>query len=128
MFAVAMVVAAHFFVIGIAIAIWSAAQMLVFPIWRSLVFLLRAPILRGHRRRALALSAAGALVAFALLFVLPAPFAAVVEGVVWVPVGDVVRTEAEGAVAEILPSPTARSRPVSRCFGSKIRRPKPRRT
>ncbi len=117
MFAIALVLAAQFLIIGVAIAIWSTIQMFGLPAWRSLMFLLHSAQLRQRRRRAMAVCGAAALVVFVALFLVPAPYATVGEGVVWVPKGDIVRAEADGAVAQILAEPgveVAAEQPVMR--------------
>lgn len=105
MFAIALLVATRLFVVGVAIALWSVAQMFGLPLWRGLTFLLHSPQLRQHRRRAIGVSAAIAVLVVASLFVVPVPYSIVAEGVVWVPQNDIVRAGADGLATRLLAQP-----------------------
>jgi len=105
MFGIALLVATRLFIVGVAVAIWSAAQMFVLPLWRGLTFVLHSRQLRQRRRRAIAASAAIALVLLAGLFAVPIPYATVAEGVVQVPQDDIVRAKADGLVTRLLARP-----------------------
>jgi putative peptide zinc metalloprotease protein len=105
MFAIALFIANRLFVVGVAIAISSVVQMFGLPIWRALRYLFRSPQLRHHRRRALLASGTAMLALLALLFLLPLPYAAVAQGVVWVPEGDILRAGGDGFVTAMLVQP-----------------------
>ena len=102
---IALFVATKFFVIGVMLAIWSVVQMVGLPLFRAIRYLATSPQLHGRRQRAFAATGAAVLVVFALLFVLPVPYATVGEGVVWVPDEDILRAGGEGFVRRLLVAP-----------------------
>jgi putative peptide zinc metalloprotease protein len=107
MLGIALVVAAKFFVLGVALALLSVGQMLVLPLLRGLRFLATGLPLRRRRRRAILAVAAVCGLAGLLLFALPLPYASIDEGVVWVPEEAALRAGADGAVARLLAVPGA---------------------
>ena len=102
--AIALMVAGQYFFIGVAIAIWSAAGMLLVPTGKGIWYLIKSAELR--RRRGRALVATGTLLACALggLFGAPLPYGTVTSGVVWVPDGSLVRAWAEGFIVDVVAS------------------------
>ncbi|MCU0946595.1 MAG: hypothetical protein MUF65_14710, partial [Rubritepida sp.] len=71
MFAIALLVATQFLVVGVLLAIWSVAQMLVWPLIKGLRFVAASPALGDVRRRAVAVTAAGTALAAILLLAVP---------------------------------------------------------
>ncbi|MDX6805808.1 HlyD family efflux transporter periplasmic adaptor subunit [Terrihabitans rhizophilus] len=104
---IAMFVATKLFFIGIIMAIWSVASLVVFPLWKGGQYLFTSPRLSGRRRRALTVSASVLAGLAALLFLIPAPYATVAEGVVWIPERAQVRASSEGVVNAVLPDSDA---------------------
>ncbi|MFN4088237.1 MAG: site-2 protease family protein [Alphaproteobacteria bacterium] len=95
-------VATQFFVVGILLAIWAIAQMLVWPVLKGGWFLLTNPLFDAVRVRAVAVaSAAAGLLVWAVLAV-PLPHATISQGVVWTPERSLVHAETEGEIAEVL--------------------------
>jgi putative peptide zinc metalloprotease protein len=101
-------VASQFFIIGVLLAIWAAAEVLAWPLGKGLWFLLSSPRLDGHRARAIAISAGATAVAAMATFAAPAPYATMAEGVVWVPEDSVVRAQSSGFVVDVLARPDTR--------------------
>lgn len=99
--AIVLFIAGEFFFIGVLLAIWSVATMAVMPLAKTLRHLVSGPRLRSNRRRVLMVSGAFAGVLAVLLFVLPAPFRTVVEGVAWLPQSALVRAGHEGFVERL---------------------------
>ncbi len=96
---VALFLSTRLFFFGAILAIWAMASIAVTPLFKGLRFLATSPRLRGRRRRAF-LIAGGLSAALAItLFVIPLPYATVVEGVVIVPDQAEVRARAEGFIA-----------------------------
>jgi putative peptide zinc metalloprotease protein len=102
MAAIVMFVATRFFVVGVLLAIWSAFLMLGLPLLKQLYFLVRSPVLRGLRPRALVASAAGLAVVTLLLLAVPLPYNTMAEGVLWVPGEAAVHADSQGVVDKIL--------------------------
>ncbi|MFK7753161.1 MAG: hypothetical protein AB8B51_11495, partial [Sedimentitalea sp.] len=83
MFAIIAYVAGRFFFIGVLIAIWSVFMQLVLPLIKNLNFLFTSPKLRNKRPFAMFITGLGVALLGILFFVVPAPFATVVDGVTW---------------------------------------------
>lgn len=98
-------VATKFFVIGVLMAIWSVTLMFALPLSKQFMFLLKSPVLRNHRGRAVAVTIAFIATVAGLLLLVPVPYATVTEGVVWTPDEAVIYARAEGVVDELLVSP-----------------------
>jgi len=112
---IGLVIATKLFALGAALAVASVGQMLVLPILRGLRFLARGRELRGRRKRAWLGAGGAALAVTVLLFIVPAPFALVAPGVVWVPSDAIVRAGADGFVRDDRPPRRARTSPRARC-------------
>jgi putative peptide zinc metalloprotease protein len=108
---IALFVAAKFFGVGVALAIWSVLLQVVVPAGRGLLLLRRDPRVEerpiGVAFRAVAV-VAGLLLA---LFVLPFPMWTLSEGVVWLPEQAQVRAGAVGVVTRILAPPGSTVKP-----------------
>jgi putative peptide zinc metalloprotease protein len=82
---IALLVAAHYFFVGVLLAAWAVTSMILMPLVRGILFVAASPALAGQRGRALAVSAAIVLVLAGGLFILPAPQWTLTEGLVWAP-------------------------------------------
>lgn len=114
---IGLLVATKMFLLGVALALASVAQMLVWPVLRGLRFLISGRALTGQRRRAWLGVGTAALVVTLLLSVVRLPYALVAPGVVWVPPDAIVRAGAEGFVVEIAAPPGSVVTPGTRLFG-----------
>jgi putative peptide zinc metalloprotease protein len=95
-------VAGRFFFIGILLALWAVAMMLVMPLWRLAYFLFKDTRMHSKRSRIL-LTVLAPLALLAGLFVLvPVPLYTTCEGVVWVPEESRVYASASGVVEAML--------------------------
>jgi putative peptide zinc metalloprotease protein len=101
MFGIALFIAAEYFFIGVLLALWSATQMLGWPIAKGLFFVLKNAELDRHRRRAVATTFGGILLLVLAAFV-PMPQWSNAEGVVWVPENAEVRAGASGFVNRVV--------------------------
>ncbi len=108
LFAIALFVAAEFFVVGALMAITGVLLGVVWPLLKSAGHVLRSPRLELVRGRAVGVTLAGAAAAAALLLVVPAPLRTVSEGVVWLPEEAIVRAAGNGFVAALDARPGAR--------------------
>ncbi len=105
MLAIAVLVAQFYLGLGVVLAAWAIAQMVLLPVLRGLRYLVTAPALRRRRGRAWGVTGAVLGVIGALLFVLPVPHATLAQGVVWVPEETVLRARADGFVDRLLAAP-----------------------
>lgn len=104
---IVLLVATKFFVIGVVMAIWSAAMMIGIPIGKALWFLVQDPSLSHNRGRALAVCG-GAVAAIAgILLLVPVPYRTVAEGVVWTPEQSAIFAGTDGVVVSLMAHPNA---------------------
>ena len=108
---IVLLVASRFFFVGVLLAIWGAALMLVRPVAQGAMFLVSSPQLEGRRRQAVTAVLGIAAVAALLIFVVPAPQWTRTEGVVWAPERSHVRAGTACFVRAVLADP---GQPVSR--------------
>lgn len=101
MTAIILVVASKFFTIGILLAIWAAFQMFALPIAKLVWHLFTAPVLRGHRTRAVGLSGLTGIALAGFLLFVPLPLATIAEGVIIAPEHTAVRAGASGIVLDV---------------------------
>ncbi|HYZ34544.1 MAG TPA: hypothetical protein VE684_19945 [Crenalkalicoccus sp.] len=106
--AIAAVVGTKYFVVGVALILWTLTLALVWPVVKALRFVLVSPALRRRRGRALAVTLAGALLLAGALFALPVPYATVARGVVWLPEESRIVAGTAGTVLEIAQPPGSR--------------------
>nr|GAJ37035.1 hypothetical protein BDOA9_0162530 [Bradyrhizobium sp. DOA9] len=104
-FAIVVLVANQFFIIGIIIAIWSVILMLGLPALKQLRFLFTSPLLNRRRSRALVVSGAFLATCAAILFLVPLPHSTLAEGIVWVRGEGIVHAGADGIVEEVSTPP-----------------------
>lgn len=108
---IALYLSTQAFLLGVLLALVAIGTAVVLPLLRGLRYLLTSPDLRQNRGRAIAAVALLALVAAGSAFALPAPYATVVEGVVWVPENGLVRAGTGGGVGRVLAAPGGTVRP-----------------
>jgi len=105
MVSIAVLVASRFFVVGVILALWAFATMLVIPMAKKINYLVGSPKLASHRQRAIfATVAIVGMLAGALLW-LPAPSSTRAEGVIWAPEKAQVRATVDGFVTAVLAKP-----------------------
>ncbi len=107
MFGIALFLAQHYFIIGIALAIWAVATGVVLPLAKALRHVATSARLRRHRVRAVGLTGAAIAVLAALLLLIPAPSHTSAQGVLWLPEQAIVRAGADGVVTRLLAQPGA---------------------
>jgi putative peptide zinc metalloprotease protein len=103
--AIVLYIAGEWFFIGVALAIWGAISMLVWPVGKLLTYLWSLPRATRIRRRAIVATALLVMALSSLLFVVPMPFRIQSEGVVWLPEEAHVRAGADGFVRSVLVRP-----------------------
>ncbi|MEO8202765.1 MAG: HlyD family efflux transporter periplasmic adaptor subunit [Betaproteobacteria bacterium] len=108
MISIAVLVASKFFVVGIVLALWACATMLVIPVAKKLNYLVAGPRLASHRQRALLVSAVIVFGGAAVLLWVPAPSSTRAEGVIWAPESAQVRATVDGFVTAVLAKPDQR--------------------
>jgi putative peptide zinc metalloprotease protein len=116
--AIALFIAGRFFFIGVLLAIWAVAGMMLLPLIRGVRHLTGSPRLRAHRPRAIAITVGlTALIGGFVLFV-PVPFHSSAEGIVWLPEESLVRSNASCFLGDILAQPgtqVVRDQPLFQC-------------
>jgi putative peptide zinc metalloprotease protein len=105
MVSIALLVASQFFFIGVVLAIWSFATMLVIPAAKKLQYLFGDPRLDSHRRRALVSSGLIALLVAVIFGWMPAPSSTRAEGVIWAPEEAQVRSTVDGFISQVVARP-----------------------
>ena len=106
--AIALFFAAHFFALGIALALFTLVTQIVVPVLRGLDFLATSPQLGERQGRAVTRAGAAMAVALLAVFVLPLPLSTRTQGVVWPGERAQVRAGAEGFVVRLLAVPGER--------------------
>jgi len=96
--AISLFVAQKFFFVGTALAIWAISNVLVFPIFKGIIYLFTSNSLRGRRLRALSVSAVLVAATFGVLFAVPVPHRSLAEGVVWLDDGEILRAKTRGFI------------------------------
>ena len=104
-FSITLFVASRFFVVGVVLALWGVAMMILVPIGKQLYFLFASPELRQCRVRAVGTVAAAVAAVLALLMLVPVPYSTVSAGVIWIPGHAIVHAGTEGTVARLLREP-----------------------
>jgi putative peptide zinc metalloprotease protein len=98
MVAIVLFIAGEWFFIGVVLALWGVATMLVWPVAKFVGYLWTSPRLARARNRAIAVTAAGIALVAVFLFAVPMPLRIQTEGVVWLPEEAMVRAGADGFV------------------------------
>lgn len=97
-------VASEYLLIGAIMAIWTAWQAFVMPLWKGWKHLREAPGLVRRRDTALRRTAAAVVVLLLVVGALPLPWRSIHEAVIWVPDEAIVRAEVAGMVAAAPPA------------------------
>lgn len=104
-FVIAMFLASKYFVLGVALALWSMVLLFVVPLYRGLRFLLSDSSLEGMRMKPTKrLAAVAAAVAF-VIAIIPFSLYTNAEGIVWVPDQAQIYSEVDGFVTDIAATP-----------------------
>src|SRR6185437_14654005 len=104
---IALFIAGRFFFIGVILAIWAVAVMALLPVFKAVRHLTRSSRLRGHRRRAIAVSVGGLATVLGVLLFVPMPSHTFAQGVVWLQEEALVRAGANGFLGDVLVQPGA---------------------
>ncbi len=101
LYGVTIFIASRLFFIGIALAMSAVAATIIWPALNGLWYIITSPQLVQHRRRALAVTAAGAAAITFLLFVIPLPYATISEGIVWIGDQSTLRAPVDGFIKSV---------------------------
>jgi putative peptide zinc metalloprotease protein len=104
---ISLFVASQFFFVGVALALWSVLQGLLWPLFKGLKAVLSAPQFAAHAKRVRVVLTASALALGLGLFVLPVPHHTVAQGVLWLPERAIVRVASPGFAGRWLAQPGA---------------------
>ena len=102
---IAMFVATKFFFIGILLALWAIAMMVVVPLVKNISKIFTSTRLGPKRTRAITVILSMVCVSLLVLVFVPVPSWTRAEGVVWVPGDAVVRAAADGFVKRVVAQP-----------------------
>jgi putative peptide zinc metalloprotease protein len=105
MVSIALLVASQFFFVGVILAVWAFATMLVIPAVKKLHYLFASPRLDTHRKRALVSSGIIVLLVVVIFGWLPAPSSTRAEGVIWAPEEAQVRSTVDCFIARVVAKP-----------------------
>lgn len=105
MVSIALFVIDSYFFVGLLLVVWSVTQGLVIPAGKALKPLFTDQRLMERHGRAGGIAAGAAIALGVVLFVLPLPLRATLDGVVWLPDQTALRIETAGFV-EALPVPS----------------------
>ncbi len=106
-FVIAIFLASKYFVLGVALALWSMALLFVFPLYRGLRFLITDDSLNGIRMKPVTrLAATSAAIAIAVALI-PFSLYTNAQGIVWVPDQAQIYSEVDGFVTEVTATPGA---------------------
>ncbi len=110
-------VAGELFFVGVILAGWAIYMMILLPLAKTAHTAWNDPAIAPRRPRLIAVTGTGVALVLALLFLLPAPSATRVDGVVWLPAGAEVHAPAGCFGAEVLAGagPVAAGQPLLRC-------------
>ena len=95
-------VAGKFFFIGILLAMWAVAMMLVMPAWRVAYFLVKDSRMHSKRPRILLAVLVPLALLAGFLTLVPVPLYTACEGVIWVPEESRVYASASGVVEAVV--------------------------
>jgi putative peptide zinc metalloprotease protein len=102
MIVIALFIGSRFFVVGIALALWVVATQIAVPAFKQLAFVMRSPVLRRTRARAVVATGAIALGVAVVVLALPLPSWTSAQGVVWLPEQSHVRAATDGFIRSVL--------------------------
>jgi putative peptide zinc metalloprotease protein len=105
MVSIALLVASKFFFVGVVLAVWAMANMLVIPLSKKLSYLFYSPRLAAKRQRAVFVTCGMTLLLLGIVLWLPAPSSTRAEGVIWAPEQAQVRAKVDGFISTILAKP-----------------------
>jgi len=94
--------------VGMLVAIWATATMLVMPAIKHFKILLTGPALQRHRFRAVTATGAIAALVALVVFAIPAPLSTIAEGVVAPPEHSELRAGNDGVIMRLLIQPDSR--------------------
>ncbi len=102
---IALFLSTKFFVIGVALAIWSLILMFVVPVYRGLKWLILDKSLSGMRLQAIGRTVALTSVLVCIASLIPFSLYTNAEGIVWVPDQAQIYAETDGFIKEVMIKP-----------------------
>lgn len=105
---IALMVASHYFVVGVLLAIWSLFNTFLMPLGKQIKYLATSPDLRGRRSYAVVTVAALAGLVAVVVFQIPAPSWTRTEGVTVAVRDAAVRAAGDGFITAIAARPNQR--------------------
>jgi len=106
-FTIVLFIAGQFFVIGVLLAIWAFALLILFPLIKITNFVLFSRALVQHRVRSLSASVCLLSLIIGIIFLAPVPSATQTHGVLWLSEQAHVQAETDGVVTALLAKPAS---------------------
>lgn len=106
-FVIAIFLAGKYFVLGVALALWSLTLLFVVPLYRGIRFLLTDKSIAGIRMKPIGRTAAIAASIAVVVSLIPFSLYTNAEGIVWVPDQAQIYSEVDGFVTDITATPGA---------------------
>ena len=104
---IALYLAKRAFMLGVMLSLLALFNAVLAPLYRGVHYLAFSLELRGRRAQAASAAVIAVAVVATLIFAVPAPYATVAQGVVWLPESATVRAGTGGTVTRLLASPDA---------------------
>jgi putative peptide zinc metalloprotease protein len=106
-FAIIVFIVGELFFIGVVLALWSVASMLIIPLVKGIHYVFYSPALHRERRRAVNLTVGSTVFIVLFSLAVPVPFHRQAEGVIWVPEDAEIRASTSGFVQRLAADPGA---------------------
>ncbi len=104
-FVIAIFLASKYFILGVALALWSLTLLFILPLYRGLRFLITDESLKGTRMKPTRRLAGIAAIIVIMITVIPFSIYTRAEGIVWVPDQAQIYSEINGFVIEVSATP-----------------------
>ena len=104
-FVIAIFLAGKYFVLGVALALWSLALLIVFPIYSGIKFLATDQSITGTRMHTIGRTAAIAATIGIVVSLIPFSLYTNAEGIVWVPDQAQIYADVDGFVTDVTSEP-----------------------
>ena len=102
---IAMFLAGKYFVLGVALAIWSMTLLFILPLYRGIRFLLFDKSISGNRMQPIGKTAAILTSVALVVSLIPFSLYTNAQGIVWVPDQAQIYSEVDGFVTEVVATP-----------------------
>lgn len=99
---IAIFIAGRFFFVGVVLAIWGLAGIIVMPLVKIVKFLFSDPVMKRKKARAISVALISLLVIITTLFIIPFPSHTISRGVLWPPENSRLYAGADGYIEKVI--------------------------